>query len=189
MIYHIGAIVYYNYYIFCYMMMNEQLTMFKCKSNWNSHKNISYCASKLSTQKTLKQIKFQLKDANNVNSKKQFKYANIPSMNNFEIMIFDIVSFFFCLVTFIGFQCSISNTPCNFERFCIGNSTYSNCHNKVVIFFKSCPCALWDEPHPPCQMPMMPNNMLEVKHTNEGRHTFYIYCTVLYIDCSKYKHS
>jgi len=77
------------------MMMNEQLTMFKCKSNWNSHKNISYCASKLSTQKMLKQIKFQLKDANNVNSKKQFKYANIPSMNNFEIMIFDIVSFFF----------------------------------------------------------------------------------------------
>jgi len=59
--------------------------------------------------------------------------------------------FFFCSVTFIGFQCSIPNTPCNFERFCIGNSTYSNCHNKVVIFFKSCPCTLWDEPHPLCQ--------------------------------------
>jgi hypothetical protein len=44
------------------MMMNEQLTMFKCKSNWISHKNISYCASKLSTQKKLKQIKFQLKE-------------------------------------------------------------------------------------------------------------------------------
>jgi hypothetical protein len=88
--------------------------------------------------------------------------------------------FFFCLLTFIGFQCSIMNTPCNFERFCIGNSTYSNCHNKVVIFSSHAHALYGMSPTPHAKMPMMPNNMLEVKHTNEGCRTFYIYCTCVW---------
>jgi hypothetical protein len=64
--------------------------------------------------------------------------------------------------------------PCNFERFCIGNFACSNCFNKVVIFFKPHPCTLWDEPTPDARMLMIPNNMLEFKHTNKGRCTSWI---------------
>jgi hypothetical protein len=35
---------------------------------------------------------------------------------------------------------------------------------------------LWDEPHPHARMPMMLNNMSEVKHTNKGRYTSCISC-------------
>jgi hypothetical protein len=35
-------------------------------------------------------------------------------------------------------------------------------------------------PTPHAKMPMMPNNILEVKHTNESRRTFYIYCTCVW---------
>jgi hypothetical protein len=125
---------------------------------------------------------------------------------------FDILSFFFCSVTFIGFQCSIPNTPCNFERFCVSNSTYSNCHNKVAIFFKSHPCTWWDEPHHPCQwcpttcwklniptkvaIPLAFIALLFETHPTSislsllfdqmpSFHSIF----VLHTDCSKYKHS
>jgi hypothetical protein len=97
-------------------------------------------------------------------------------MNNFWIMILCYYIHFFYSITLIGLQCSIPNTSCNFEKFCISYYACSNCFNKVVIFLLATPCTLWDEPHPPCEMPMMPN-MLEVKHTNQGYHTFCICCT------------
>ncbi len=71
-------------------------------------------------------------------------------MNDFEIMILAYCIHFFDLVVFIGLQCSILNTPCNFQKLCINNSACLNCLNKVFVLFKACPCTLWDEPHPPC---------------------------------------
>ncbi len=118
------------------------------------------------------QIRFHLKDANNVNRKKQFKYANIPSMNNLWIVILWYYIHFFCSVALIGFWCPIPSTPCNFERFCIGNSICSNYINKVVIFLKSCGM----NPTPHAKMLMIPN-MSGVKHTNKGHHTSCICCT------------
>ncbi len=70
-------------------------------------------------------------------------------MNDFEIMILGYCIHFFDLVAFIGFQCPIPSTPCNFQRLCISNFACSNCLNKVFVLFKACPCTLWDEPHPP----------------------------------------
>ncbi len=66
---------------------------------------------------------------------------------------------------------SNSEHPCNFEKFCIGNFTCSNCFNKVVIFRKPHPCTLWDDPTPQARMLMMPNNMSEVKQKNKGCYT------------------
>jgi hypothetical protein len=83
---------------------------------------------------------------------------------------------FFCLVAFIGFWCPILSTPCNFEKFCIGNSTCSNCFKKIVIFLKLCPCTLWDEPHPLCEN-ANDAQLLEVKHINKGYYTSCICCT------------
>ncbi len=74
-------------------------------------------------------------------------------MNDFEIMILAYCIHFFDLVVFIGLQCSILNTPCNFQKLCINNSACLNCLNKVFVLFKACPCTLWDEPHPPCWGP------------------------------------
>jgi hypothetical protein len=48
---HIGVIICCNYYNFCYMMMNEQLTMFKHKSNYINHKSLFCCALKPNTKK------------------------------------------------------------------------------------------------------------------------------------------
>ncbi len=95
---------------------------------------------------------------------------------NFEPWYFDIASISFVQLHLIKFWCPICNTPCNFERFCISNFICSNCFNKVIIFFKSCPCILWDEPTTHARMPMMPNNMSKVKHTTKGYYTFYICC-------------
>ncbi len=129
-------------------------------------------------------------------------------------MIFWYCIHFICSITLIGFWCPILSTPCNFERFYIGDSACSNCFNKVLIFFKSCPCTLWDQPHPHARMLMTPNNMSEVKHTNKGCCTSCICCAwvwssshlnfiflkldqrpsfhsifALHVGCSKYKHS
>jgi hypothetical protein len=111
-------------------------------------------------------------------------------------------------------MCYCDCTPCNFEKLYIGNFSCSNCPNKVVIFVKLCPCILWDEPTTHAKMPMMPNNMLNVKHTNKVRCTscicylslkfiplqFLIFFSLnqrpfsrsifaLHACCSKYKHS
>ncbi len=74
-------------------------------------------------------------------------------MNDFGIMILGYYIHFFDLDAFIGFQCPIPSTPCNFQRLCISNSTCLNCFNKVLVLFEACPCILWDEPHPPCWNP------------------------------------
>jgi hypothetical protein len=71
---------------------------------------------------------------------------------------------------------SNSKHPWNFGMFCIDNITCLHCFKKVVIFLKLHPCTLWDEPHPPVKMLMMPNNMSEVKHTTKVHHTYCICC-------------
>lgn len=63
---HNYTMIFYSYYGFCYMMMSEQLIMFKCKLNCISHKNLFFCASKLSLTKKNHRVIFQLKDENNV---------------------------------------------------------------------------------------------------------------------------
>jgi hypothetical protein len=105
------------------------------------------------------------------------KYANIPSINNFWIVILQYCIFLFCSTTLIRFWCPIPNTPCNFEKFYIGNSACSNCFNKVVIFLKSGPSICGMSPIPHVRMPMMFNNMLRVNHTNKGCCTSCICCT------------
>ncbi len=97
-------------------------------------------------------------------------------MNDFRIVILRYCIHFFDLVTFIGFQCPIPSAPCNFQRLCISNYTCPNCLNEVFILFKPCPCTLWDEPTPHAGIPMMPNKISEVKHTNKGHLTCSICC-------------
>jgi len=97
-------------------------------------------------------------------------------MNDFWIVILRYCIHFFGLVAFIRFQCLILNTPCNLQRFYIGNLACLNCVNKVIVLFKVCPCTLWDEPHPSSRNPMMPNKILEAKHTNKGHLTYSICC-------------
>jgi len=89
-------------------------------------------------------------------------------MNDFGIVILGYCIHFFDLIMFIGLQCPILNTPCNFQKLCISNSTCPNCLNKVFILFKVRSCTLWDEPHPPCRNPNDANKILEAKHTNKG---------------------
>ncbi len=74
-------------------------------------------------------------------------------MNDFGIMILGYCIHFFDSVAFIGLQCPILNTPCNFQRLYIGNYACPHYLNKVFILFKVHPCTLWDEPQPPCQNP------------------------------------
>jgi hypothetical protein len=109
---------------------------------------------------------------------KQFKYGNIPSMNDFTIMIFGYYIHFFGSVAFIGVQCLIPSAPCNFERLCISNFDCPNCFNKVVILFKACPCTLCGmNPTPYVGISMMPNKISEAKRTNKGYLTYSICCT------------
>jgi len=84
----------YNYYSFCYMMMNEQLLMFKRKSNHIGHKSLLCCASKPNT-KNVKMIIFQLKDADNVNRKQNLSMQTYPPWIIFNHDIF--IAFFFRL--------------------------------------------------------------------------------------------
>ncbi len=63
-----------------------------------------------------------------------------------------------------------------FKGFYIGKFACSNYFNKVFIFFKVRPCILWDEPTTHVEIPMMPNNISEVKHTNKGHLTCGICC-------------
>ncbi len=48
---HIGAILCYNFYSFCYMVMSKYLTMFERKSNCICNKSLLYCAPKPNTRK------------------------------------------------------------------------------------------------------------------------------------------
>jgi hypothetical protein len=85
-------------------------------------------------------------------------YGNIPPMNDFGIVILGYCIHFFGLVAFIGLQCLILNTPCNFLRLSIGNFAYLN---KVFVLFKARPCTLWDEPDPSCRNPNDAQQYLE----------------------------
>ncbi len=70
-------------------------------------------------------------------------------INDFRIVMLGYCIHFFDSVTFIGLQCPILSTPCNFQRLCINNFACSNCLNKVLVLFKARPCTLWGKPHLP----------------------------------------
>ncbi len=69
-------------------------------------------------------------------------------MNDFKIVILGYYIHLFDSIAFIGLQCPILNTPCNFQRFCINNYDCPNSQQGSRPF-KACPHTLWDEPHPP----------------------------------------
>ncbi len=126
--------------------------MFKHKSNCICNKILLCCASKPNIRKQKHKLHSNVKMQIMFFSKK-YKYGNIVPINDFGIMILGYCIHFFDLVTFIGLQWTILNTPCNFQMFCISNYAYPNCLNKVLVLFKAFPCTLWDEPHPPCRNP------------------------------------
>jgi hypothetical protein len=113
--------------------------MFKRKLNCICNKSLFCCASKLNTKKML--------------IKTKYKYGNIPPMNDFGIVILGYCIHFFGLVAFFGLQCLISNTPCNFQRFCIGKFVFLIVSTIFSSFLQACPCILWDEPLPSCGNP------------------------------------
>jgi hypothetical protein len=97
-------------------------------------------------------------------------------MNDFGIMILGYCIQFFGLITLIRFQCPIPNVPCSFQRFCIGNFAWSNCLNKVSSSSRCVNALCGMNPTPHVRIPMMPNKILKVKHTNKGCLTYSICC-------------
>jgi len=92
---HICTIVCYSYYNFCCMMMNEQMTNRKHKSNHIGHKSFLYCASKPDTKKMLKKnYIFQFKDVNNVNIKNNLSMQTYHPWIISKLWYFDIASIF-----------------------------------------------------------------------------------------------
>jgi hypothetical protein len=121
--------------------------MLKHKLNCIFNKNLFYCAPKPNTKKKLDfNVKMQT-----MLTKKMYKYGNIPPMNEFRIVILGYCIHFFGLIALIWLRCLILNTPCKFQKLCIGNFAYLNFVNKVLVLFKARPCILWNEPHLSCR--------------------------------------